>query len=157
MGLNFAIPAATVEHLNIRRSGKEGDDIVAIDVKLSGTVEARALAPAAGAEPEDLINALWEEGGNEFQPKLLGVSELTTWGTFKNHLVAFGHASGVFGEIKKIAIKPIGGQATQADTVFTVTVDNPSDDLTNVLVDHIKSEVSVKVEAPPEFEFGGDE
>jgi hypothetical protein len=150
MGLNFNARNATVEHLNIRRAKGGDDDIIAIDIKLTDTLQAAELAPAMGATESDLIIALWDTQG---EPHLLGIDEITTWGDFENHIAVFGRAPERTASVRKIKFKP-GAEFTAAVT-FTVTVERPGRELVSFLAESIREEIPVEIIAPPELPLEG--
>jgi len=155
MGLAVTFPYATIQHLNIRRTGGTDDAIVAIDVKVQGEVPAREIALAAGMLPDEFVESLWRPSDDEreFETKLIGVTKIETWAAFEHHKVRFGHARQVYGKVAKLSFTPKGGQVPTAETILTISVDEPAEALVNALVENIKGEMRVEIEPPPELDL----
>lgn len=146
----FAVSAqASIEHLNIRKDGPEGDEAVACDVKLHiKKVDWRLCKYFDSALPAFLWNQdteSWIVRNEKLGP--IGYSTLV-----ENAEIVIGNGQFV-GDVKKFQIVPKDGGVI--DLFCSATI-RPNDDEVAALAKDLKEDVGVSIQAQPDlFDQGG--
>lgn len=152
--INFIGSTADIKHVNLRKQGNEDDRVLAIDVKVSGEVQASILNDLLGASPgEDMTGMFWSTmaGTDPDSLRTHALGDIPIRGEWPNRIAFIGKHSTTC-DVKKISIEPRPGH--RLDLTAQLSIESPSDELLDYAVYHIQENVTCRIESRPELPLG---
>jgi len=110
---------ASIEHLNVRKTGDDNDDL-AVDIKLNGFIEIELISALMGVESGELSHSLWHITEKDQPSKFIGLEDMSSWAVFEDIEVSIAGILFSNAKLHKFKFRPVG--ELKADCTFTVSI-----------------------------------